>query len=443
MGRLRFVLRQVLYDLRAGLLLVPALYTLSLAVLATALVSAERYVPAVAAFARKVDFVFDGDASAAQVVLGTIAGSMMAVLSIVYSVLLMTLTLASMQFSPRILSNFVRDRVSQRTLGGFVGCFTYCLLVLRSVRGSPEPFVPVLAITGSILLALVALGGLVYFIHHISRRIQVNYIIEAIADETEALVDSVFPHPWTPTPASRPTTDEVDAVDVRASDSGYVQMVDDESLAEIARVRGIHIHCRRKVGQFAVEGCVLASVSPADRVTEELQGEILGTFDLGPIRTMQQDVELGLRQLVDIALKAISPAVNDPSTAGSCIDQLARLLARLAQRRLAPAASADPAGSVEHLETRFVSLLDLAFNQLRQYGKGDMAVSLRMLRALDDIASVCRDPVALDRIAVHGRLIGSCCEQAFPAEDRHELGLRTRRLESTVARSREGSVTAS
>ncbi|MCC7535894.1 MAG: DUF2254 domain-containing protein, partial [Deltaproteobacteria bacterium] len=313
----------------------------------------------------------------------------------------------------------------------------------RSVRGSPEPFVPVLAITGSILLALVALGGLVYFIHHISRSIQVNYIIEAIADETEALVDAVFPHPWAPTTTSRPSTDEADAVDVRATGSGYVQMVDDESLAEIARAREVHIHCRRKVGQFAVEGCTLASVSPADRVTDELQAEILGAFDLGPVRTMQQDVELGLRQLVDIALKAISPAVNDPSTAGSCIDQLARLLARLAQRRLAPAASTDPAGSVEHLETRFVSLLDLAFNQLRQYGKGDMAVSLRMLRALDDVASVCRDPVALDRIAVHGRLIGAACEHAFPGEDRHELSIRSRRLESTVARSRDRSVTAS
>lgn len=414
----------------------PALYTASLAVLATALVFAERHLPAVAAVAGKVDFVFDGDASAAQVVLGTIAGSMMAVLSIVYSVLLMTLTLASMQFSPRILSNFVRDPVSQRTLGGFIGCFTYCLLVLRSVRGGDDPFVPVLAIAGGLVLALLALAGLVYFIHHIARSIQVNYIIDDIANETEALIDSVFPSPWEPVTGTRVASHDADALDVRAPSSGYVQIVDDHSLAEIARTHDVHIQCRRMVGQFAVEGCTLASIAPASRVTDELVADVIGAFDIGPVRTMQQDVGLGLRQLVDIALKAISPAVNDPSTAGSCIDQLARLLARLAQRRLGPTASARVAGSVEHLDTRFVSLLDLAFNQLRQYGKSDMAVALRMLRALDDVASVCRDPVALDRIAVHGRLISTACEHAFAPEDQHELAVRHRRLEGTIETSR-------
>ena len=157
---------------------------------------------------------------------------------------------------------------------------------------------------------------------------------------------------------------------------------------------------------------------------------VRAAFDLGPVRTLQDDVEFGVRQIVDIALKAISPAVNDPSTAATCIDHLGRLLIRLAGRR-APASQRD--GLVVPQPTH-VDLIDLAFEQIRQYGKGDMAIALRLLRVLGDIASVTRDRVALERLATHGRLVEAAARTAFAPEDCDELDRRAARLRGLTLR---------
>jgi len=411
---LRFLSRQIGYDLRSGLLFRPALLIAGLAALALVGPSLEvRLAPEASAWLAT-------EPGAAQVVLSTVAGSMMTVVSVVYSILLVALSLASMQFSTRILAGMMRDRVSQNTLGLFVGTFVYCLLLLRAVHGDPAPFVPGISLTFALVLALASLGGLVFFIHHIIRSIQANHLVARIATETEGVIDEVFPDPLGPgeAPAEHPVPEPPEsAVPVRATASGYVQLIDVDSLRAIAS-QGYTIHVLRGMGSFAVGGIPVALVAPAP--PPPVLAAILAAFDLGPVRTMQQDAEFGVRQIVDIALKAISPAVNDPSTAATCIDHLTRLLVRVAGRRTPAVVT----GGVYVPVVTHADLVDLSFEQLRQYGRSDMAVALRLLRALGDVASVTTQPHCLARIEQHARLIEAAARAAFPEEDCDELARR-------------------
>jgi uncharacterized membrane protein len=426
--RVRFVMHQVAHDLRVGLLLRPGLITGALATTAVALTLAERDSRAFAALMRTLP-LFHGEPATAQLVLGTISASMMTVVSIVYSVLIMALTLTSIQFSPRVMSSFMRDSTSQTTLGVFIGTFTYCILVLPGVRVDP-PFVPSLSVSLALVLALMSLAWLVYFIHHIGRSIQANHIVDLIAAETEIIIDEVFPAPLDPgerdpeeAPPPRPPAD---AARVDAPSSGYVQLIDLECLRGLAASLGVEIRAERGVGEYVPEGGALVTIWPGDLVTPDVREACAGAFDLGPVRTMQHDAEFGVRQIVDVALKAISPAVNDPSTAVTCIDHLSRLIARVARRR-----SPARIGGLHVRLATFQSMLDLAFNQIRQYGRADLAVSLRILRALAEIAQATTDPSRLTRIGHHARLVGSGCA-AFDAPDRAKLQSRLQDLEALL-----------
>src|SRR5208337_2067662 len=155
----------------------------------------EEAAPATAAWVPAMLFPSRADPQVAQVILSVIATSIMTVVSIVFAILLMTLTLASMQFSPRILINFMRDQGTQWTLGIFLGTFSYCVAALPAARSMPYPFAPVLTVLGAMLLALLCIGWLLFFIHHISQSISVNHIVDRIARETERVIDELMPHP--------------------------------------------------------------------------------------------------------------------------------------------------------------------------------------------------------------------------------------------------------
>jgi uncharacterized membrane protein len=383
------------------------------------------------------------DAAASQLILATIAGSMMTTVTVVFSVLVMALSLASLQFSPRILRGFMADRPTQNTLGVFVGTFLYCLLVLGTVRGEPEPFIPELCVGVAMLLAAGALIWLIYFIHHISHGIHANFIVERIGDETMRIIDEEFPIAVGRTDTheediASPERAPADAAIVEAVASGYVQLIDRERLLELARRQGITIYQDDGIGEFVVEGNPLVHLAPAERVTEAVQVTCRECFELGPVRTMQQDVHYGIRQIVDMALKAISPAVNDPTTAATCVDQLGRILSHLARRRILPLEMRDQKNGRLLMVRRAVTFqgsVDLAFNQLRQYARGDMAVCLRMMRALTEVALATDHLPHQERALYHGRLIEKSLETKFLAEDQRELAERLRALGEIVART--------
>ena len=418
--RLPLLFRAIAYGLRGGFLIRPFVIALALGVAGGVLSSLEEQVPALSAWVPATLFPSRQDPQVAQVILSAIATSTMTVVSIVFAILLMTLTLASTQFSPRILVSFVRDRATQWTLGVFLGTFAYCMAALPAARSLPIAFVPVLTVTGAMLLALVAVGWLIFFIHHISQSISVNHIVDRIARETELVIDELMPRPRGRFERmNQAPPDDTEETPILNQRSGYVRFIDTGQLLYLAKSSRIRIRVERGVGQFLPAGVPLLHVTRADRMDPVRSAELLGAFDIGPTRTLQQDVEFGVIQIVDIALRAISPAVNDPSTAISCIDQLSRILIRWLGRAPPESILFDP----PHVPRVFVpwinvdGMLDTAFEQIRHYAANDAAVSLRLLRAIGDIAGTLqRDDVRAKLLERARRVVDGCDERLGEAE---------------------------
>jgi uncharacterized membrane protein len=434
--RLPLLVRHVMYNLRGGFLVRPLTIALALGGAGAVLSWLEEAVPGFGAWVPKTLFPSHADPQVAQIILAGIAASIMTVVSIVFAILLMTLTLASMQFSPRIIVSFARDRVTQWTLGIFLGTFSYCMAALPAARSVPHPFAPVVTVLGAMLLALICVGWLLFFIHHISQAISVNHIVDRIASETEAIIDEMMPHPRRP--ARVADTDRIDQTTWNAPISscvpGYLRYIDIERLVSLAKSYRVKIQILRRVGHFVPAGIPLVMVYKGERLSAEGIAGLHAAFDFGPSRTLQQDIEFGVLQIVDIALKAISPAVNDPSTAISCVDQLSRILIRFASREPPESVLYDPPGvaRVSILWPDFERLLDAAFEQVRMYSKSDVAVSLRMLRALGDIASATPDQAYRELLAQRGRRIIAGCAEELGEEEMKKMRVRAAALEKLM-----------
>jgi len=344
LDRLLPLLRTAMYALRGGFLVRPLLISVSLGLLGAVVSSLEETMPVLSVWVPSVLFPSRADPQVAQVILATIASSIMTVVSIVFAILLMTLTLASMQFSPRILLSFVKDRVTQWTLGIFLGTFAYCMAALPAARSFPQPFAPVATVTCAMVLAVICVAWLIFFINHISQAISVNHIVDRIARETEGVIDDVMPdsqrHAYVQ--EGVPFDRNKREVPVGSAVSGYIRYIDAGRLLHLARVFKVRVRVLRRVGHFVPANVGLFAVSPEERLDPVRTDELRSAFDIGPTRTMQQDVEFGVIQIVDIALKAMSSAVNDPSTAITCVDQLGRILIRFIGRNAPPSMLCSP-----------------------------------------------------------------------------------------------------
>jgi len=422
-----------MYNLRGGFLVRPLSIALALGCVGAVLSELEESFPAMGGWAPGVLLPSHADPQVAQIILGGIAASIMTVVSIVFAIMLMTLTLASMQFSPRIIVSFVQDRVTQWTLGIFLGTFLYCMAALPAARSLPHPFAPVFTVMGAMLLAVACVGWLLFFIHHISRAISVNHIVARIATDTIAMIDEMMPWPHRHDRLSAaPGAGATWEATVASSQSGYIRFVDRKRLVGLAKTWHVKIDVLRRVGHFVPAGVPLLAVSREGRLTPDAMDDLRGAFDFGPTRTLQQDVEFGVLQIVDIALKAISPAVNDPSTAINCVDQLSAIMIRFASREPPEAVLYDPPGTARVIIPwiGFDRLLEAAFEQIRMYAKSDAAVSLRLLRALADIAATTPDPDYRHRLAERGRRIVAGCAEKLGDEEMQAL---RGRLETTFS----------
>jgi uncharacterized membrane protein len=333
--------------------------------------------------------------------------------------------------------------VTQWTLGIFLGTFSYCMAALPAARSLPRPFAPVATVLGAMILALTCVGLLLFFIHHISQAISVNHIVDRIAEETEAMIDEMmpWPHRLNHMKDADPLRPNPSEVAVASDTSGYIRFIDTRRLTALAKHYHVSVRVLRRVGHFVPARIPLMMVSKGNRLPSEGTAELLAAFDFGPTRTLQQDVEFGVLQIVDIALKAISPAVNDPTTAINCIDQLSRTLIRFASREPPEELLYDPPGVVRASIgwIHFERLLDAAFEQIRMYSKTDVAVSLRLLRAFGDIAISTPDPEFRRILVEHGVRIVAGCAEKLGEEELRELRARQAALESLVAAHHAGS----
>ncbi|BBZ47106.1 DUF2254 domain-containing protein [Mycobacterium parmense] len=339
-------------------------------------------------------WVLSGTSDAARIVLTTIAAALITVVGIVFSITIVSLTLASTQFGPRILRNFVRDQGTQITLGAFVATFCYAMITLVSVSGGPRgDFVPHLSITVALAMTLVDVGVLIYFLNHIATMIQLPVVIAVIAGTLAGEIASAERGASFGLGASRgPSADEILAqidesgAEIRTPRSGYLQVIRNESLLRVATSAEAVIHLPYRPGHFLVAGQVMARVWPASAASYVEQNLVRGHVT-GPYRTLTQDISFGFDQLVEIALRALSPAVNDTFTALTCIDWLGDCLCRISTSWRPQRIRRDATGHIRVIayQADFDRLVERAFEKIRQCSDGMPAVMIRQLESLAKI----------------------------------------------------------
>ena len=383
------------------------------------------------------------DVDGARSLVATIAGSVITVTGLVFSLMVVSLQLASQQFSPRLLRTFLRDRGTQVVLGVFLATFAYSLTVLRSIRSVPEPFVPPVAVAGTFVFALASVIALVYFIHHATVEIRVDTMMRDVARETLDTIAYVYPNPQSSQPATPVPHTPPGAALVRASASGFLQDVSLEALAAAARDEDLVVRLHVPVGEYVVEGTPLLWVwhatgePPADDTVLRVRPALFSAVQVGHERTIQGDVAFGLRQLVDIAAKALSPAINDPTTAVHAVDRLAGLLCVLAGRRLEPRIALDHDGSARAVvpSRTFDEFLDLACGQIRRYGAGEPAVTMSLLKLLTLVAGCTDDASERASVVAEADLVLAAADRETRQREDLRLVIAAR---DTVTRALEG-----
>lgn len=415
--------KEIWSALRASFWFMPSLIVAVSIALAVALIEADAY--AGDHWAAQWPRLFGAGADGAREMLSTIAASMMSVVGVTFSVTLVALALASSQYSSRILRNFMSSRMTQTAFGIFAGIFTYCLIVLRTIRSGDEgAFIPTLAVFFGFILAIGGVGVLIVFIHHIATSIQASSIIASIAEETVRAVDTLFPEELGDD--KQPQHEDQAALAARrwhriaASHSGYVQNVDSAALLRLARAQSTIVRMERSIGEFVVRNTALLSVAqdrPPDRAAID---DLRATFSISRHRTVDQDPGFGIRQLVDVALKALSPGINDTTTAVTCVDYLTTILARLAPRHI-PSPHRDQDGVLRVIANGpdFESLLAESFDQIRASAEGNLEMMLSLLCALQTLAGLTGSPRHLRALREQTEWIGELAGRTIASVHEH------------------------
>lgn len=408
--------------IRSSLWFIPTMMVVVSIALAIGLVEFHKGYPLDWASANPL--LFGVGVEGARVMLSTIAGSMITVAGIVFSLTIAALVTASGQYTSRILRNFMRNRRNQLVLGSFVGIFTYCLVVLRTIRGGYEDtFVPSIAVFGGLLLALAGIGVLVYFIHHIANSIQASTIVDAITNETLDVLDRSYPADVDDTTSDvgrGATGAETTWRIVDAATRGYVQGIDVEAIVGIADELALTVRMEARPGDFVMESTPLLSIMQGAEIDESTRERLRATIAIRVFRTIDEEFGFGIRQLVDISLKALSPGVNDTTTAVMCIDHLGAIVTRLSERSMPTRfQGADNATRLFLVGTSFADVLDSAFDEIRNNATGNVEVLAHLLQAIGAAGRRTDDPIRRSALLDHLHLIFGLAERSVGTE--HDL----------------------
>lgn len=393
----------------------------------------------------------------ARQVLSAISGSMITVAGTVFSVTIAAVVYASGQYGPRLLSNFMSDRGNQVTLGTFIATFVYCLLILRTIRSAGEGgpgggFVPNLALLVGVALALCSIGVLIFFIHHVPRRLHINSVVEDVGDRLLAEIDSRFPRSiGAPRPddagqgdANRvPATFRLDASEadganralIAASGTGYLQVVEDDILLGVARKHNLVLRLQYQPGDFVHAGRTLVEAWPPERCDQSTATAISRAFAVGSRRTALQDLRFLIDELVEIAGRALSRGVNDPFTAVTCLDWLGAGFSDLAGRELPSHLRSDDEGALRVIAhpVTFEGFMERGFGALAQYCAADMVASLGFIRALGEVALGCDDPGRLKLIASYVDKLMGLAREGLIGFNLERVAVRAAELQGALA----------
>lgn len=400
--------------IRCSLWFIPTLMTTSVMALAFLTLYIDQFSDAGQLFKERRFFPIGPQG--ARTLLSTVAGSVIGIAGVSFSITIVALTLASSQFGPRLLNNFMKDLANQLVLGTFIATFLYCLLILGAIReNEAQVFVPQISITVAILLTLTSLGVFIYFIHHISISIHAENVITDVSKDLEKSIKNLFPEKIGQGKAGKnpsletnfPPNFEEEAQSLFSTSSGYIQAIAQQEIITVATEQDFVIYLKHRPGDFIMAGEGLASVWAPHKIEYAYLKAISSNFLIGSQRTEEQDVEFAIHQLVELALRALSPGINDPFTAIGCIDRLGACIGLLAGRNLPSAYRYD-----DNHKLRVVShpitmegIFNAAFNQIRQHGGSCVAVGLRLLETFGVLATTTDNPTVHEAIRHHAKMV--------------------------------------
>lgn len=352
--------------------------------------------------------LYGGGPDSARTILQTVATSVLTFAGLTFSITVVALQLASSQFSPRVLSSLMRDRWTQGALATFVGTFVYALLMLREVRGGEESFVPGLGVGVTLLLGLASIAALVGFIHHMVQSLRVVTIIERIASETREALDGWYADE--PVGHGRVVQGGRHVLDSKTD--GVLAWYDRDALVGLAVQHDLTVELLVPSGAWVVAGRPVMALHGAAEPDVDLPSVV----GLGRERETVRDPSYGFRQLVDIAERALSPGVNDPTTALQCVDRMHALLARIVDRDLAVGDTVvDGVVRLRLPVPRWEDYLGLACDEIRHWGADSLRVHRRleaMLRHLESVAPAERvEPVRRQLEALMSRREGAVAQE--------------------------------
>lgn len=391
--------------------------------------------------------LFGGDAGAARTLLDAIASSLITVTSLTFSLTVVTLQLASSQFSPRLLRTFTSDIFVQATLAIFLSTFTYALTVLRAVRSGDEgaAFVPRISVTVAFVLGIISVLGLVLFLAHLARQIRVETMLRDVHDDASATVASATSPLEDARPQPPPPVPPATAIDITAPSSGFLTSINQNELLSAATEVDAILIIDCYPGRSLVEGVPIgaawsASDDLADDALDRLKGAVSTAIRLGYERTAAQDVGYGLRQLTDVANKALSPGINDPTTAVHALGHISAILCQLAGRDLRPIVLSDQDSVVRVVLRRpsFAEFVDIAITQPRRYGSSDPQVMQRLFLLLEELAwHVDNGSAVREQL---DRLRGTVAGSDFDEVELAQLESAAQRVEQAIAHRVEWSI---
>ena len=417
--------------LRESYWFVPTLMAFAAIVLAGGMIALDSYEGA--AWMDRFAWLQASRPDGARQVLSSIGGSMITVAGTVFSVTIAAVVYASGQYGPRLLSNFMSDRGNQVTLGTFIATFLYCLLVLRTIRSPEESdaagFVPNMALLVGVLLALCSLAVLIFFIHHVPSKLHINNVIEEVGDRLLHEINRRFPtfigegadtgdrDAEVPIALRADATDDesADPAQFTASKTGYIQMIDNDTIMELASEHDLVLRLQYQPGDFVHAGRTLVEAWPPGRCDQEVSKAVQELFGIGAKRSALQDLRFLIDELVEIAARALSPGVNDPFTAITCLDWLGAALSELARRSLPSHLRLDEDGRlrvIAHPET-FEGFLGQSLGSLMQYCARDVTTALRFIHVLAQISIDCDDPGRVAALGVYAAKLETLSRQAL------------------------------
>jgi len=411
-------------ELQSSYWFIPLLFSVAAFFLAVAAVAIDRRIDT--DWLDAVPWLYENRPEGARDILTTIAGSMITIAGVAFSITVASVVYASGEYGPRLLTNFMRDRGNQITLGTFIATFLYCIQVLRSVRGPEEAgngvgleeagtgFVPHIAMLGALVLALCSVGVLIYFIHHVPRSIHISNVIAEVGRELRSKIQKQFsqtlgtgvPDDVDPDEAE-PDDFEDRAVRIASDGAGYIQAVDEDALFKIAVRSDLVLKLFNQPGSFVRPGKTLIAAYPEEHVDDDVRRRLRLAYAWGAHRTPDQDYMFLVDELVEIAARALSTGVNDPFTAVNCMDWLGAGMATFEKHERPDRLRFDEDGNLRiiKLPVSLEEFFEAALAQLRPYVAPDRVAGLHMWEIIGDLAETIESERGRELLRYHTRAL--------------------------------------